>query len=125
MTKSITLALPAMIALLSACASTPAIPDHLLNPAAHPKFPPSAYITSVGMSERGPREAELDARARVAEQVRSEIESVTLSEIEEVTKGGSTESFQRLYSEVKSRTGFSHAEMIRVESAPAKRFEGL
>ena len=123
--RRLVLPVAVLSALLAACVGAPTLPDHLLNPAAHPKYPRAGYITAVGMSDRGAREAEQDAKARVAEQVRSEIEAVSLSVMEEVTRGGSTESSQKLYSEVKSRTGYAHAEMIRVDPGTAARVDSL
>ncbi|MDP8222381.1 MAG: hypothetical protein P9L99_03405 [Candidatus Lernaella stagnicola] len=88
------------------CATT--MPPHLSNPAAHPKFPVSEYITGVGMSDTGFSDAENLAKLKVSEQVRSYIESSFEQHM--------TEKFNKISWQIKKHTKFTHAEMIRIDT---------
>jgi hypothetical protein len=97
---------------LSACSTGKELPPHLSNPSLHPQYPPSSYITAVGVSTEGTREAELDAKTRVAEQITSKIKAATTMTMRETNHEGMVD----VYSKVQTSTAFGHAEMIRIDS---------
>ncbi len=89
------------------CAAT--LPQHLVDPAAYPKYPISEYITGVAMSDNSFADAENLAKLKVSEQVRSYIESSFEQHL--------TEEFNKVSLEIKKHTKFSHAEMIRIDTS--------
>nr|MBN1164518.1 LPP20 family lipoprotein [Candidatus Krumholzibacteriota bacterium] len=72
------------------------------------RYPRSAYVTAWGMGTESEREAELDARARVAEQIRSQISSEVVSFAEALMRDEEIHDYQRLFSEVRTVAQFSH-----------------
>jgi hypothetical protein len=92
---------------LTACAAT--MPSHIADPASHPTYATSKYITAVGMSDRSFDDAEKLAQAKVSEQVRSQIEYQY-----EMAMSNQGIDHKGL---VKKQTSFSHAEMIRVDTS--------
>lgn len=80
------------------------------------KYPESSYITALGISSSSQREADLNARVQVAEQIRSRIESETISFAEAVMRNSEVNDYQRLTLEVRSQTEFNRAELIRIDS---------
>ena len=102
---------------LTACgAAAPPPPD----PAA--RFSESRYIVAKGWSDQGPRAAEADARAKVAEQIRSQLRSTLTVETSENSAGAGSSS-ARIHSEVEAKTDFAHGELI--ETVPdGTRCEG-
>lgn len=79
-------------------------------------YPQSAFISAWGQSSTSYREAELNARAMVSEQISSRLESETVSYAEAVMRDSEVSDYQRLTSTVKSRTEFTRAELIRFDS---------
>jgi len=78
------------------------------------RFPQNRWVRGWGESNRSAREAELDAKAQVANQVRSSITAETTSLARAVMQDDEVHDFQDLVSEVRSTTTFSRAELIRI-----------
>ena len=117
-------ALSTFLFLLLACASTPKMPDYLRNPAAHPKFPRTHYMTAIGTSTESQNQAEIVAKGMVSEQIRSDILAVTESEMEEINRNGKIEGTQRLKSIIKTKSYFAHAQLIRSDPASFQKLDG-
>jgi len=109
--KGATLQCLALLVGLAGCLSAGVLPSYLSGYGEHPAYPRSSYITAAGRSAEGVRAAELDAKARVAEQVRSEIESITIMTMEE----GGSEWAVDICSRIRTSATFGHAEMIRLD----------
>ncbi len=85
------------------------------------RFPESRYLVAEGMSRSGPVEAEAQAKARVSEQVRAEVESV----VEDLSGVRDGQDYQRVLNEVRVTSHFQHAELIRAHSEPGRGRDGL
>jgi len=82
------------------------------------------YIGSRGISNTSQREADLDAKAQVAEQVRSSIRSETTAFARAVILNGSADDSQVLTSKVQASAQFSRAEMIKIAPESRKQIKG-
>jgi hypothetical protein len=117
--------------LLAACSGRGASPG--IDPAGDPesffprppaRYPAAWYLSAWGISATSFSEAESDARARVAEQVASDIEAEIGSEMESISRDGELRETQRLYSRVTTRSRFDRAELIRIDAKLAREHEG-
>jgi hypothetical protein len=115
----------ALVLVVAGSAVAKSLPDYLIDPTKHPDYPPERFLTAVGVSDKDGPSAEEDARARVAGQVRSTLESELLDEQRETSVGGKVESYQRILRTMRTTTQFSHAEMIRVDPAAATKAKKL
>lgn len=85
------------------------------------RYPAHRFLVGEGMSRIGRAEAEAQAKARLAEQVRSEVVSL----VEAVSGGEDGREFQRILSEARVRSDFHHAQLIRVTSEPERDPDGF
>ena len=103
--------------LVVACAGPETDPNALPAPedtkAWASRFPNSHWVTAWGVSETSFREAEQDAKAQVAAQVRSSITAETTSLARAVMRDDEVTDFQELVSEVRTTTTFTRAQLIR------------
>lgn len=81
-----------------------------VDPVLKARHPASRYFRGEGFSTRGPSAAEVDARAKVSAQIDSTLESAV--EVTATSAGGVERETAR--SEVRQRTRFEHAELIRI-----------
>ncbi|UCG52845.1 MAG: hypothetical protein JSW58_04635 [Candidatus Latescibacterota bacterium] len=88
------------------------------------RYPRSEFLTAWGVSGEGFRQAELDAKARIAERVKSDIETTTTLEASLVKINGETEEHETYLAVVDLHSDFSHAEMIRVDPASLIEIDG-
>lgn len=86
------------------------------------QYSEAQYIVGHGISNTSQREADLDAKAQVAEQIRSSIRSETTAFAKAVIRNGSSDDSQVLTSKVQASAQFSRGEMIRIVPA-SRKFE--
>lgn len=84
------------------------------------RYSESKYIVGYGISENSQREADLDAKAQVAEQIKSSIKSETTAFAKAVIRNGSSVDSEVLTSKVSASAQFSRAEMIKIDPASRK-----
>jgi hypothetical protein len=90
------------------------VPGYFRGLSPHPRYFAAGYVTDFGESASGMEGAEADARARVAQQVRSQVSSqLDLLETETAGPGGA-ESSEARRREVRVTTDFSRADLIRI-----------
>ena len=82
------------------------------------------YIIGHGISNAGQREADLDAKAQVAEQVRSSIRSEVTAFAKAVIFNGSANDSEVLTSKIQASAHFSRAEMIKISPESRKQIKG-
>ena len=118
-----------MVLILGACAGPATDPSTLPSPddtqAWSGRFPQSRWVRGWGESNRSAREAELDAKAQVASQVRSSITAETTSLARAVMRDDEVHDFQDLMSEVRTTTTFSRAELIRIVEPTAHQADDV
>lgn len=102
-----------VILLLSGCAASgPSLEESPVP--LEVRFPADGYVVAWGISEQSARQAELAAKAAVAEQVRSSIKSELVSVMEAESQDGVITDYEKLESRINTTSHFDHAELIRV-----------
>ena len=79
------------------------------------KYPEAGFITAWGVSDNSQHEAELDAKARISEQISSTIRAEIKSIATASMRDGVSVDSQFLESKISSETRFNRAEMIQIE----------
>lgn len=114
---------------LSACSGpvtdpmAPPAPDD--TQAWNARFPSGRWVRAWGESASSRRDAALDAKAQVAEQMRSSISSETTSLARAVMRDTDVTDFQELESQVRSTATFERAELIRTVEATEHEDDGI
>ncbi|MCP4143901.1 MAG: hypothetical protein GY752_01310 [bacterium] len=120
------LALLALLFLIGCGGTPPAKTDYsaIKERASGANYPEAQYIVSRGISNTSQREADLDAKAQVAEQVRSSIRSEVTAFAKAVILNGSSNDSEVLTSKIQASAEFSRAEMIKIARGSRKRIKG-
>ena len=100
------------------------LPVYLENPAKHPKYKNLDYITAVGISLDGQKDAELQAKAAIASQLKASIKASTTTIIEEIRNNKETASTQDIFNKISVETDFDSAELIQMDYNSSQKFEG-
>jgi len=108
--------IPAIL-VLAACASGPGAPRWLSDPASHPDFPTTRYVTAAGSSATGTADAASAARAGVVRQIQSTITSAVRREVEVARRGEEMASERHFWQQVEERSAFEHGELVRLATA--------
>jgi len=88
------------------------------------RYPSSEYVTGTGTSAVSQDDAEQKARIDIAAQIRSNIKGGVYSVEGVDTLNGRSNDFQRVVSEVKTRTEFKHNEMIKIDRQSVQQSGG-
>ena len=112
------------LVLILSCASTAKMPEYLRNPAVHPKFTRTHYMTAIGTDTRSQNQAEMAAKRLVSEQISSDIMAVTEDELAEINRNGRIEGTQHLKSIIKTKSYFAQAQMIHCDPSSFQKIDG-
>jgi len=104
-------------------------PRYLSDPTAHPRFPTSAYLCAVGLSEESQAQAELNAKAALAAQLSAKISSVFKRDFSSTAKRQgaaepTVEEYQRFTQQTVLETSFDRAELLHLDHRSAFLEEG-
>jgi hypothetical protein len=86
------------------------------------RYPQESFIVGMGLSSDSAEDALGRARAEVARQIRSQIQSVVSQVASATSSNGRSDEFRRIVSETVSNSSFSHAELIRRDEGLSKRY---
>ena len=111
------------LAALTGCASGP-LPEHLRDPARHPRLPRRSFVTAVGTGTTR-QVAEQRAKAGVSQQIASSISSELELMEREVSRNGRVESDRVLWERIRLKSSFGRAELILIDAASSAVRDGL
>ena len=109
------LAALALAATVSCKSAEPAPDRRSAAPAPAAKYPADRFIVAEGTGEKSFQEAEENARARVAAQIRSTLEAETKVVVSEINRGGKVTGSQEIVDVVLSKTTYERGQLIRTD----------
>ncbi|GAB4304339.1 MAG: hypothetical protein Kow0090_19930 [Myxococcota bacterium] len=113
------------LSILSSCGAK-VKPVYISESHKHPRYTPALFITAVGVSQKDAEDAEQNAKARIAEQIRSSIESESESSVKEISaEKGESQVASEFSSRVRQTAQFSHAELIKIDKGSAFADNGI
>ena len=113
-----------LLATTTNCASQQKVPDYLQT-GKHYMYPPERYLTAVGQASDSFNTAETNARAALAHQIRSRLESECEDIQREIAEGRRGFTYQSISCSTVLKGSFAYNELIKIAPKLSGKYEGM